>query len=134
MGSNTEKKSRTYLRQLCYRKVERAITKGGAIEKSPILNEEFELTYPISPFKIINVLAVNSSTRLWIIGLRNSKENYIKLGNRTRKHFDNLTDPKASWCKVNQSNITYFYFSPRRFSHHGWYYFVFQPLDIISRW
>ena len=42
-------KQRDKERQLCYRKVGRAITKGGAIEKSPILpsqywiNEEFEL-------------------------------------------------------------------------------------------
>ena len=42
-------KQRDKERQLCYRKDERAITKGGAIEKSPILlsqywiNEEFEL-------------------------------------------------------------------------------------------
>ena len=42
-------KQRDSERQLCYRKVGRAITKGGAIEKSTILlsqywiNEEFEL-------------------------------------------------------------------------------------------
>ena len=61
MGSNTEKKPWTNLQNLyknlskeiksdnfCYRKVGRAITKGGAIEKSLILlpqywiNEEFD--------------------------------------------------------------------------------------------
>ena len=42
-------KQRDKERQLCYRKVGRAITKGRAIEKSPILllqywiNEEFKL-------------------------------------------------------------------------------------------
>ena len=41
-------------RATCYRKVGRAITKVGAIEKSPILlsqywiNEEFELTFNLS--------------------------------------------------------------------------------------
>ena len=62
MESNTEKKPWTNLQNLyknlskeiksnnfCYRKVGRAITKGEAIEKSPILlsqywiNDEFEL-------------------------------------------------------------------------------------------
>ena len=43
----------------CYRKVGRAITTWGSIEKSPILlsqywkNSQFELTYPISPFKYL---------------------------------------------------------------------------------
>ena len=36
-----------------YRKVGRVITKWGAIEKSPIFLSQFELTYPISPFKRI---------------------------------------------------------------------------------
>ena len=49
-------------RQLCFRKVERAITKVGAIKKSPILlsqywkNSQFELTYPISYFNLSNHL------------------------------------------------------------------------------
>ena len=54
MGSNTEKKPWTNLQNLhknlskdiksenfCYRKVERAITKWGAIEKSPILLSQY---------------------------------------------------------------------------------------------
>ena len=50
-------KQRDEERQLCYRKVGRAITKWGAKEKSSILlsqywkNSKFELAYPISPFK-----------------------------------------------------------------------------------